>query len=392
HGQVNARRVRTDAAPYTVNTKGTAIYLQDTWTRDNLTINAGVRTEKWEHFDSNGDKFFTFDWEFAPRLSVVYDLAGDGTSKVWGFFGRYYDPIRTNMSDFAGNVSGAVIHEEVNVNGNWIQYRQRGGPGAYDAYFAPSTKTPYTDEFLLGYSTNLTKNLVFSATVTKRDTKDIQEDYGLGLCSDDTVACGEAAGEAIGAACPGSPLFLPLEYFGLDPNNMPNSNYFLATLAGGKREYMGLELTLQKVKADNWMAMASYTHNDAHGNTNSDSNADYQGDWLAIDPRAPNMWGKQPGNVEHQLKALGAYYWDNGFEVSGVFNWNSGAIMSRTQLQASRHLPMMTEGYWWEGVYDTWVEPGTVGGIKAPSYYTLDARVKYQRALGFGKLEVFLDI
>ena len=395
HGQVNARRVRTDAAPYTVNTKGTSIYLQDTWTKDNLTVSAGVRTEKWEHFDSNGNNFFTFDWEFAPRLSVVYDLSGDGTSKVWGFYGRYYDPIRTNMSDFAGNVSGAVIHEDVNINGTWVQYRQRGGPGTYDAYFAPNTKTPYTDEFLVGYSANLGKNVNFSATVTKRDTKNILEDYDLCLYSyyaraDYCDENGYTPGQ--GVATEDSPLYLPLEYFGLDPNNIPDSNFYLGTLAGGKREYLGLELTVQKVKADNWMGMASYTHNSAHGNTNSDSNADFQGDWLAIDPRAPNMWGKQAGNVKHQFKALGAYYWDNGFEVSGVFNWNSGAIMSATQLVASRHLPIMSDGYVWEGVFDSWVEPGTVGGIKAPAYYTLDARVKYQRALGFGKLELFLDI
>jgi hypothetical protein len=173
---------------------------------------------------------------------------------------------------------------------------------------------------------------------------------------------------------------------------MPDSNFFIGTLAGGKREYTGLELTLQKVKADNWMGLVSYTHNSAYGNSNSDSNADFQGDWVAIDPRAPNMWGKQPGNIEHQLKAFGAYYWDNGFEVSGVFNWNSGTIMSPTQDVYGRHLPVMSDGYWLDGVYDSWVLPGTVGSIKAPSYYTLDMRAKYVRPLSVGKIEVFLDI
>lgn len=392
HGQVNAKRTRTDAAPYTIYTKGTSFYLQDTWTINQFTVNAGVRAEKWDHYDSTGAKFFTFDWEFAPRLSVVYDLFGDGNTKIWGYFGRYYDPVRTNMADFAGNVSGAVIHEEINIDGDWVQYRQRGGPGTYDAYFAPTTKTPYTDELMLGFSTVMGNNMNFSATVTKRDTKNILEDYDLGLYSDPSVVCGEEAEEAVGVACPGSPLYLPLSYFGLDPATMPDSNYFLATLAGAKREYLGVELTWQKVKSDNWMALASYTHNSAYGNSNSDSNADYQGDWLAIDPRAPNMWGKQAGNVEHQFKALGAYYWDNGFEVSGVFNWNSGVILSATNLISSRHLPVMSDGYWWNGVYDTWVEQGTVGGLKAPSYYTFDVRAKYTRPLGFGKIEVFLDI
>ncbi len=392
HGQVNARRVRTDAAPYTVNSKGTSAYLQDTWTSGQLTVNAGVRAEKWDHYDTSGRKIFTFDWELAPRLSVVYDLFGDGNTKIWGFYGRYYDPIRTNMSDFAGNVTGAVLHEEVNIAGNWVQYRQRGGPGTYDAYFAPSTKTPYTDEFLLGFSTTIGKNMNFSATVTKRDTRDILEDYDLGLYSDSSIECGEAADQAYGAACPGSPLYLPLSYFGLDAATMPDSNFFIGTLAGGKRDYLGYELTLQKVRSDNWMGLVSYTHNSAYGNSNSDSNADFQGDWLAIDPRAPNMWGKQAGNVEHQFKALGGYNWDNGFEVAGVFNWNSGAILSATQLVASRHLPIMSDGYWWNGVNDTWVEPGVVGSIQSPSYYTLDMRAKYTKELGFGKIEVFLDV
>src|SRR5690606_15069866 len=120
-----------------------------------------------------------------------------------------------------------------------------------------------------------------------------------------------------GEAHEGSYFYLPYSYFGY--SGKPNSNYVIGTLAGGKREYQGLEVTLQKQKSNNWAGMVSYTYNDAHGNTNSDSNADFQGDWIAIDPRAPNMWGRQPGNIEHQLKAWGTYYWDFGLELSGVF-------------------------------------------------------------------------
>ena len=71
-------------------------FLQDSWNIDeHWTINAGFRAEKWEHFATDGSKIFTFDYEVAPRLSVVYDINGDGRSKVWAFTGRYYDPIRT---------------------------------------------------------------------------------------------------------------------------------------------------------------------------------------------------------------------------------------------------------------------------------------------------------
>src|SRR3546814_8676850 len=89
------------------------------------------------------------------------------------------------------------------------------------------------------------------------------------------------------------------------------------------------EVVLQQQKSNNWQGMVSYTHNSAKGNTNSDSNADFQGDWIALDPRAPNQYGPQPGNIKHQFKALGAYYWDFGLEASVLFNWNSGVLYSR---------------------------------------------------------------
>src|SRR3546814_890740 len=120
NGQVNAYRiVQSTVAPYQVQSKGKALYLQDTWTMNKWTVNAGVRAEEWSHFSSAGDNVMTFDWEVAPRLSVVFDLNGDGRSKVWGYMGRYYDPIRTNMTNFAGNLTGSVLDEQIAIGDQW---------------------------------------------------------------------------------------------------------------------------------------------------------------------------------------------------------------------------------------------------------------------------------
>ncbi|MDU0111995.1 hypothetical protein RT723_03050 [Psychrosphaera aquimarina] len=84
-----------------------------------------------------------------------------------------------------------------------------------DAFFAPTTKTPYTDEFLVGYSTNLTEDTNISVTYTNHATRDILEDYDLGVYTE-------------GGQLWGSDLALPLSYFGYTEN--PGSNYVLATL------------------------------------------------------------------------------------------------------------------------------------------------------------------
>ncbi|MFT3763486.1 MAG: hypothetical protein QM761_12965 [Pseudoxanthomonas sp.] len=366
---------------YTVKNKQTAFYLQDTWTLDQLSANIGVRAERNEFVNSAGETIHKFDWNFAPRLSLAYDVNGDGRSKIWAFYGRYYDAIRADMADFAGAVTGPTYDEQINIDGEWYTFRQRG-PG--DAAIAPNIKTPYTDEFLVGYATNIGRDYSLSMTLTRRVTKDIMEDYDLSLYSNPDGDGDDSQ------APPGSYFYLPLSYFGYAED--PGTNYVLGTLKGGKREYQGLELTLQKVKSNNWQGLASITLNDAHGNSNSDGNADFQGDWIALDPRAPNQWGPQPGNIKRQFKALGTYYWDFGLELSGVFNWNSGLLYSETWSTSSRNLPIMCDPYEYEGVTDTWICPGAVGSQEGPSYYTFDVRAKYTKEFAVGKLEVFLDV
>jgi hypothetical protein len=386
YGNVNVyRAVRAADAPYTVSSKGETLYFQDTWTIDQLTINAGVRGEQWKHYASDGSQIAKFDWAIAPRLSTTYDVFGNGRTKVFAYAGRYYDPIRNDMSDFAGALTGPVNNEQIRVGNEWITFRTRG-PG--DAQFSPATKTPYTDEYMIGASTTIGSSIGVSATWSRRISKDIMEDYDLTLYSDPT--CTQATCGAGGAAYPGSPFYLPYSYFGF--SSAPTTNYVIGTLAGGKREYTGYEFVVTKYKTTNWFGQVSYTHNKAYGNSNSDGNADFQGDWVALDPRAPNIWGRQAGNIKHQVKAYGSYDFPFGLQASSVFNWNSGSYYTPADVVQSRFLPPMGGATTVGGVTDTFVLPGFVGSGKNPSYYTLDARLKYVQKLPVGEAEFFLDV
>ncbi|KXI27004.1 TonB-dependent receptor [Paraglaciecola hydrolytica] len=378
NGQINNYRIQQIVqAPAKLETKGQIFYVQDSWTLDQLTIVGGLRAEKWDHIDDSGNKIFTFGWDVAPRLSAVYDINGDGDSKVWGFAGRYYDPVRTNMTSFAGVLAGQVTEESLFIKDRWLNFRTRGGAKQPDAIFAPTTETTYTDEIMLGYSKNVSDDMTVSATYTDRKTKDILEDYDLDLYSNvlkDTL------------------FELPISYFGYD--TAPAANYFLANLEGAKRVYKGYEFSFRKHRSnDNWQMLASYTHNDAKGNSNSDSNADYQGDIERYDPRAPNQYGKQPGNIEDQLKFAGSYFFDNGFEIGAVYSWNSGTLYSETESVGGRHLPIAVDTpYEYGGYTHDWIREGAVGSHSTPSYGTLDLRVKYEMDFDIYKAEFFLDI
>ena len=171
---------------------------------------------------------------------------------------------------------------------------------------------------------------------------------------------------------------------------------FIGTLPSQAfREWTGVELVFRKRYSNNWQALASYNYADAEGNTNSDGLADFGGDVLWLDPRAPNVEGTQPGLVEHLLKVASSYNWDNGFQVGGAYRYNSGVIANVSGSSAfDRHIPQrVNQSFEYAGIDDQWVAEGSVGQFENPSYGILDLRAAYLWDIN-GRLsaDFFLDV
>jgi hypothetical protein len=382
-----ARNLQSADGPQETRSDGLSFFAQDQFTVGRFTFNAGVRAEQWKHFATTGANIFTFDWEFAPRLSAAYDLTGTGRSKVYGYYGRYYDPIRNNMTNFAGTLTGAVIEEQLFLNNEWVTYRTRGGATQQDAFFTPTTQTPYTDDLSFGYQTDLGRNMSFETTYSNRRTRDVLEDYDLTLYALSTGGTTTYPGDR---NAPGS-LWLGLDYFGYAEN--PGSNFVIGTLAGGKRDYHGVDLIFRKRYSDNWQALVSYTYNRAYGNSNSDSNADFQGDVLYLDPRAPNAYSKQPGNIPHIIKFAGSYMTPIGVELGANYRWNSGSFSSLTALDTQRNLPIqVSDAYEFNGATEFWIADDAIGSLQNPSWGQLDLRVQHKRTIAGLGTEVFMDV
>jgi hypothetical protein len=366
---------------------GLTFFIQDEVTFNRLTLNLGLRTERWEHFNTTGATIFTFPWEFAPRLSGSFDVLGNGKHKATAFWGRYYDPVRNNMTNFAGSVTGSVVEEQVYVGAlnKYVTYRTRGGATVPDALFSPTTQTPYTDDLQFGYGVDLGRNMSFDAIYFNRKSRDILEDYDLHLYADPTGYPGPVNDP--------NTLFLGYDYFGYTGD--PGSNYVIGTLAGGERNFQGLEFVFRKRFANNWQMLTSYNWNDAEGNTNSDSNADFQGDVIFLDPRAPNQYATQPGLIRHLAKGAGSYTFPFGLQLGGTFTWNSGTVASRTFLASDRNLPMRVptaQAYSYAGVTARWLAEDSVGSLTNPSWGQVDLRAQYTRAVGPSNLEFFVDL
>ena len=225
----------------------------------------------------------------------MYDVKGDGLHKASAYWGRYYDPIRMDMTQFAGTLTGTVREEQVFANNQWVTYRVRGGPVQADGFFSPSTKTPSPDEFQGQYEVDFGNNMSGSAIYYHRQTRDVFEDYDPGIYTEPSAYGGDIN-------APNS-LFLGWEYFGWTASNHPAANFFLGTLPDSERNYDGLEFVFRKRYADQWQFLSSYNYLNAKGNTVSDGNADFAGDVFWLDPRAPNMVGTIAGNDQSPVQS-----------------------------------------------------------------------------------------
>lgn len=272
-----------------------------------------------------------------------------------------------------------------------MNFRFRGGTAVQDAFFAPSIRTPVTEELQIQYKRDLGSNMMFEINLIDRQTSDIGEDYGSfyyneaqyrALLEDAINECNCGRGDPDNLF-----YFLGPEFFGFSSlQDIPtNLNFLIGTLPNGNfRDWKGLELIFRKRYSDNWQMLASYNFADADGNSNSDANFDGAGDVIFLDPRAPSRTGTQPGLVEHLFKAHGSYNFDNGFQVGGSYRWNSGVILNRNEGQAfSRSLPdrVVTdfENNGWPGgtFEDSWIADDALGFIDGNTYGVLDIRGSY---------------
>ena len=76
-----------------------AFYIQDSWdVSEQLTLNLGVRLDKFSLNNAEGTEYVSFDNEVGPRLGFTFDPMNDGRSRVFGSYGRYYLPVASNTA------------------------------------------------------------------------------------------------------------------------------------------------------------------------------------------------------------------------------------------------------------------------------------------------------
>jgi hypothetical protein len=319
-----------------VSTNNTALFIQDTWrARPNLTLNIGLRAEheKIPNFGSAGVKNpieFKFGEKLAPRLGFTYDPFNDGRTKIYGSWGKYFDVMKYELPrgsfggdkwvDYwftwdnpdvrvnagAGCVTGTntIAERPTCAGGTFIEaFDQRHNAAEDpDSFIDPNLKPMEEHELQLGANREFTfdtvGNVVFGARYVRKDLKRTIEDVGV------TVP---GVGTQYYMANPGEGITLSLN----DPS--------IPGFPKAKRQYDGLELTMDRRFANNWALFASYTLSRLYGNYSGLASSDEAGrtapnvnrffDQIVMnfDKDRNEVLGRLGTDRPHQLKAQFMY-------------------------------------------------------------------------------------
>ncbi len=290
------------ASPFTTPTKRYSAFIQDQWrVIPSLTVNLGVRwdQENFYGMEPDGTRFAAFEMgnQWAPRLGVVWDWAGDGTSKLYGSVGRFYYALPTDLNIRVFTANSAVN----NYNYDFSSDDQDPSPQCTatastncvprlvafqggDAHGEPvdaGTAASYQDEATLGVEKALDPTFSIGLKGTYRSLGRTVEDR-CDLNSDSSVdangdrVCPDCAPSSCalfnpGGSGPAATGFYPTcngSNNPTDPNAGACSNLANTGVSVGlaKRYFRGIELTARKQFTNQLWAQASFLYSSLRGN------------------------------------------------------------------------------------------------------------------------------
>lgn len=353
----------------TFTTKGEAFYGQDSWTLlDNrLALNLGVRNDKFENKNGVGEVFYRSGDLWAPRVGFSFDPTGDGQTKVYGSFSRYYLPVATNTNvRLAGpeldyttfNVLAGVNADNTPILGAPIQINdgvncpvlalaadRTGGRNCtinsdgttppFASLVSSNLKAQSRDEYILGFERRLGRRVKIGAFYTERKLNESLEDAYIDsgvidYCRRNNVALTNAAGTGCADIFngahqyallnPGKDVTVVLDATNENgvANTALNGRAVTLTAAGlglpqARANYKSMTFTFDREFDGKWSLSANYTLSALVGNieggVRSDNGQVDSGLTTAFDyPALVNgAYGYLPGHRRHNIKVYGSY-------------------------------------------------------------------------------------
>jgi hypothetical protein len=396
-----------------------SFFLQDSWkATDRLTINAGVRYEQQTllggftqlpTLDGGFVEDFAMKNNWAPRIGVVYDVLGNGRSKLFGNFGRFFARVPNDLAARILSADEAItrgdyfdagltrpIADGVLAGGVTEHFVAPGGGEAH-TFIDPDARLSYKDEFATGFEYEVFANTSLGIRYIHRNIGRALEDVGLY-----PMAACELGSEG---ACAFD------TYVMTNPDENTNVIIDVPGLANQPiafekpvHKYNAVEVTMDRRFSNNWSLLSSYRWSRLHGsyegffredNGQSDPALTSLYDYPTDDPTYASIGGPLgyqgdirflgslgegplPLDRPHQLKIFGNRAWDMGLSLGIGLTGTSGkpltALAAHPTYGNDSEIPLTPRGEGFE----------TIDGFRTrtPAEWQLDMQASYSVPLG----------
>lgn len=328
------------------------IFVQDNWrVNKHLTVNLGLRTEREfvPIFSPTGKSPFPpikFSWsdKLSPRIGGAYDLMGDGKTRIYASFGRFFDIMKYEMprGSFGGDVWKEYYYslddpnlvnslqgfaaDPMHLPGTFFETVDWRIPSQDPAQHLvdPNLKPVAQQMMDIGFDHSISSTLVASVRYTNRRLIRTIEDTGyMG-----------AGGETYLIANPGE---------GFTGNRQAWTDRWQGVVLPlppkPERKYDAVEFRLDKRFSTRYQFSASYTYSrlwgnysglassDEDGRTSPNVNRYYDMPWVGVMENGKYAYGRLATDRPHTFKFFGLYSLNSKLGVttfSPIANWYSG--------------------------------------------------------------------
>lgn len=282
-----------------------SVFIQDSWRINrNWQLNAGLRWEEQYIISSDGKVAQSISNQFQPRVGLVFIPDTYGNHKIFAFFGRFYQELADAVISYYYLEGTTSVYTRFNhdprenrTGGDTLNILSSNIQDKLDIF-----KGQYSDEYSLGYENRFMNNYKFTIRGLYRTSGQVIED---------------AFSTKLDRLVLGNP--------GIDPLEEYPELY---------RDYLALELTLQKLSNDPFNFFISYVLSRNYGNYqglfdnetgsfggNASSTFDYP-------EMVQNSTGLLPYDRTHSIKINSSYRFNFGLSIGATFSWISGTPLN----------------------------------------------------------------